>query len=100
MMYASGQATTPAIKTTIRNSFMNKAIMPATEEAWFKEKLELICKNKAANLPTYSLEKEIDDKLFDLYDLTENERSLVRSVVDLSTVSDLEIISISSGVSA
>ena len=53
--------------------------MPAPDEDWYDVKIDSIIQNKTRGLATVELEKQIDDKLFDAYQLTDAERSLIRS---------------------
>jgi hypothetical protein len=57
--------------------FETVSVIPVTENEWFVAKCEAIIYNKQKSLPTIDLEKEVDEKLFDIYELTEAERLLI-----------------------
>jgi hypothetical protein len=61
--------------------FETVPVLPARQEEWFKKMLDSITTNIANGLSTKQLEREIDEKLFDFYELTEADRSLIRSTV-------------------
>jgi hypothetical protein len=50
-----------------------------TDETWFKEKLEQMLIAMKEGLPTLELRNEIEEKIFDLYELDIDERILVKS---------------------
>ena len=68
-------------KTTIRNTTI-KAILGTSEEKTILELTEKILNNKSINTDTFILEKEIDQLVYKLYDLTEEEIQIVESSVD------------------
>ena len=57
--------------------FENITVKPATNDSWFEEKINAIIALKADKKDTIFLEKEIDEKIFDLYELTASERELI-----------------------
>ena len=60
--------------------FETVPVKPAANEEWFAKKVAQIQANKQQGLPTQALENEIDQVLFDLYELTEEDRALIRNV--------------------
>lgn len=48
---------------------------------WYKKTLEHIEKNKALGMPINTFLKEIDEKIFSLYELTVEEKSLIMSAL-------------------
>lgn len=69
----------------LRKVFFETIPVKTTDENWYKKMLEHILINKKNGLPISELEKEIDDKIFDLYELTEAECSIISSST-ISTV--------------
>lgn len=53
-------------------------IKPVAEETWYKNILQQILDKMNKGLPIDTLQDEVDEKLFDLYELTEDDRSLIR----------------------
>ena len=56
-------------------------VKPVDDETWFKEIVAEIQSNKENGLPTHELENAIDERLFDLYQLTAEERSMIKGSV-------------------
>lgn len=54
-------------------------VKPVDEEKWFTDKLEQIIKEMNQGLPIHQIQNEIEERFFDLYDLTIDERVLVKS---------------------
>ncbi len=79
--------------------FENITIKPTTNEAWFQEKVDEMIALKANKADTIFLEKEIDEKIYDLYELTDSERSFIVKNVAAATFSEDSISAISSSVS-
>ena len=59
----------------------------ATDEVWYKEILGLILTKKTQGLSTATLEAEVDEKLFDLYQLTTAERAIICPTLGLAAPS-------------
>jgi len=80
----------------LRKVFFERiTIKPANDENWYKEICNSIVTNKSKGISTFDFEKSIDAKIFDLYELTEIERSLILSVIDPEDFSRNAIKSIS-----
>jgi len=63
--------------------FENVPVKPVTDEDWYTKKVALIQTNKAKGLPTLTIETEIDERLFDLYELSESDKAMIRSKPDV-----------------
>lgn len=62
----------------IRKVFFERVSVKSTvDEQWFKTMCDAMLTSKEKGLSTLELEKEIDNKFFNLYELTETERSLI-----------------------
>ena len=61
--------------------FENISIKPIKDETWYKEILSQILYQKKNGLPIDTLQKQVEEKLFDLYGLNSDERSLVCSAL-------------------
>ncbi|MDB5221871.1 MAG: class SAM-dependent methyltransferase [Chitinophagaceae bacterium] len=68
--------------------FETISVKPAMYEDWFKQINDVIIRNKENKLSTKELEKEIDNKIFDLYELTDAERSIILSSLDPESFSE------------
>ena len=68
--------------------FENITVKPATNDSWFGEKVNAIIALKVNKMDTIFLEKEIDEKIFDLYELTGAERALIIGNADTATLSE------------
>ena len=53
-------------------------VKPAPDELWFKKTLGLIETQKEQGFSTDALEREINEKLFDIYEMTDAERDVIR----------------------
>ncbi len=74
--------------------FETVSVKKASEEDWFKNILNLIEENKSKGLSTDEFEQQIDEKFFDLYELTKTERRILLSSLDgtpFTTVSSNEM---------
>jgi hypothetical protein len=58
--------------------FENINIKPVTNESWYTSILEQILNQKSAGLPIDSLQNQIEETLFDLYNLSVEERTLIK----------------------
>ncbi len=64
----------------LRKVFFEKLnVKPIQDDGWYSEILEEIILRKSAGLSISELEKQINDKLFDLYNLSIKERDLILS---------------------
>jgi hypothetical protein len=62
----------------LRKVFFEKInIKPIEDDLWYKNILQKILDKIKSGLGIHSLQNEIDEKLFELYNLTEQERSLI-----------------------
>lgn len=68
--------------------FENVTVKPNIDTKIFDKKLAQIEQNKLQNLLTIELEKEIDNMIFEHYDLTNSERALVNGFVSSSEFSE------------
>jgi hypothetical protein len=59
--------------------FENINVKPIEDETWYTEMLSKILDKMQAGLATEELQHEIEEKLFDLYQLNSDERCLIRS---------------------
>ena len=59
--------------------FETVSVLHVKETSWFKNMCMTIIEAKNNNLPTEYYELEVDEKLFELYELTETEISLILS---------------------
>ncbi|MGF6849024.1 adenine-specific DNA-methyltransferase [Chitinophaga sp. W3I9] len=57
-------------------------VLPAQDEDWFEEKINLLLEIKALNQSSKEIENIIDEKFFDLYNLTDRDRLLLLSRID------------------
>ena len=62
--------------------FETVTVKPVSDESWYVKKVALIQDNKQQGLSTFSLENEIDERLFDLYELNPENREIIRSLPD------------------
>ncbi len=62
--------------------FETVSVKPVSDESWYAEKVALIQANKQQGVPTLSLENEIDKRLFNLYELTPENKEIIRSLPD------------------
>jgi hypothetical protein len=60
--------------------FETVAVKTVDDESWYEKKVELIIDRKNKGLPTYELESEIDEHLFTLYELSQENIALIRSL--------------------
>lgn len=79
--------------------FENVTIKPAFDENWFREKIDLILAYKTEGLSTKELELMIDEKFFEYYELTVEERSIINESVGTAYVSEALMSSSSASVS-
>jgi hypothetical protein len=59
--------------------FENINIKPVEDESWYKEILDQILHQKKKELTIGDLQKQVEEKLFDLYELNTDERTLIQS---------------------
>ena len=59
--------------------FENINVKPIEDETWYTKMLSKILDKMQAGLATEELQHEIEEKLFDLYQLNSDERCLIRS---------------------
>jgi adenine-specific DNA-methyltransferase len=59
--------------------FETITVRPTENEQWYEMKLNSIFENKSKGLPTADIEDEIDQRIFDLYELTDAERSVLNN---------------------
>jgi spore coat polysaccharide biosynthesis predicted glycosyltransferase SpsG len=57
--------------------FENITVKQTDNDAWFEEKVDEMMTLKAGRLDTSLVEKEIDEKIFDHYGLTDSERAVI-----------------------
>ena len=61
--------------------FETITVKPILDESWYVKKIAQIQENKHKKLPTYTFENEIDEKLFDLYELSTEHKEIICSIV-------------------
>ena len=59
--------------------FENINVIPVQDETWYKEILEQIIDKKRRGLSIEILQNQIDEKIFNLYELSKDERELIMS---------------------
>ena len=59
--------------------FENINVKMVKEDNWYKQVLQQIIDKKKESLPVDDLQMQIEEKLFDLYELSENDRLLILS---------------------
>ena len=62
--------------------FENINVIPVQDETWYKEILEQIIDKKRQGLSIEKLQNQIDEKIFNLYELSKDERELIISGPD------------------
>ena len=68
--------------------FENITVKPATSDTWFEGKVNAIITLRADKIETTLLEKEINEKIFDLYELDDSERALIAGNADTAISSE------------
>lgn len=62
----------------LRKVFFEKInVKPVQDEIWYKQMLEQIIRKKKEGLPIDLLQNQVNEKIYDLYDVTQDERSLI-----------------------
>lgn len=70
----------------LRKVFFEKiSLIQIKDETWYKEMLEQILSKMKEGLPINALQREVEEKLYDLYDLSTDERDLIQ-LASYSTV--------------
>lgn len=59
--------------------FENINVKKVADETWYSEMLGKILSNMSSGLSIFDLQNQVDEKLFELYELNEQERRLVQS---------------------
>jgi hypothetical protein len=59
--------------------FENINVKKVVDETWYSEMLGKILSNMSSGLSIVDLQNQVDEKLFELYELNEQERRLVQS---------------------
>lgn len=63
----------------LRKVFFEKInLNQVKDETWYKEMLEQILSKMKEGLPINALQREVEEKLYDLYDLNTDERNLIQ----------------------
>jgi hypothetical protein len=67
----------------LRKVFFEKInVKPVQDEIWYKQMLEQIVRKKKEGLPIDLLQNQVDEKIYDLYDVTQDERSSINLELD------------------
>jgi hypothetical protein len=72
----------------LRKVFFETICVKPTDDDWYKKKLHNLLINKEKKLSISELEKEIDTRIFDLYELSETERSIILSISTSTAFAD------------
>ena len=76
--------------------FENVTVRGVDNDILIAEKLDLISECRLSGLSTVQLEKDIDAMIFDIYELTASERSMIAGIATSSALSESSINLISS----